>query len=304
MDPWIGEVAEAFEAALTPWLESDSQTLSWDAMTPAIDAAEEALFWLAVYAHARGVVDVRERVGAPVPQQFRFEPVNAIRASLKAAGYSWDIWRGLAPKWGEFSSVLAMKLGHDSYSKIAQSLGDALGRGQAKAQWVRDIGAQNIGVFRDNPWYIENVFRTNTSTYYAAGKWHAVTEIPEVVEMVEFLEFIAIQDDRTTDVCEGMDGTIKPVSDPIWGTHYPPNHYQCRSTVEPISKFENEKPKDPKHLEDPGEGFNTNVGRDYSEKINDFKGNLRDSGLANEVARREENVKNEVISSKLWVDGP
>lgn len=302
IDPWIDDVAAAFEDALSAWARSDDEFLDFDVFTPAIDAAEDAIFWTLIYSHARGVVDVRERLGVPVGSFADFMPVDAVRAAVDAAGYSFDVWRGLAVQFGEFSSVLATKLGHDAYSRIQLSLGDALGRGETKAQWVQANGINNIGVLRDNPWYINNVFRTNTSTYYAAGKWHSFTAIPEVRELVEYLEFIAILDDRTTPVCEGMDGTIKLVDDPIWSRMYPPNHYMCRSTVEPISKYENAKPKDPAHLHDPGKGFDTNVGTSYAEIPRRYEADLRTAGLGRQLDERKEEIKNRIISSTLWVD--
>lgn len=302
VDPWIEDVAAAFEDVLDRWAKTESTALDFDVFTPAIDAAEDALFWTLVYSHARGVVDVRTRLGAMREGFADFMPVDAVRAAVDAAGYSFDVWRGLAVQFGEFASVLATKLGHDAYSRIQLSLGDALGRGETKAQWVQANGINNIGVLRDNPWYINNVFRTNTSTYYAAGKWHGITEIPEVRELVEYLEFIAILDDRTTPVCEGMDGTIKPVDDPVWSKYYPPNHYMCRSTVDPISKYENAKPKDPAHLHDPGVGFETNVGTSYDAIPRRYEADLTAAGLGNQIAQRQENIKNRIISSSLWVD--
>lgn len=299
VDGWIAEVATAFSDVLIPWEASEQNHLDWDTIDPAIDAAEDAIFWTLLYSHARGVVDVRERLDVPVGTFADFVPTDAVRAALDAAGYSFQVWQGIALQFGEFASVLATKLGHDVYSKIAQSLGDALAKGQTKAQWVDAAGIKNIGILKDNPWYISNVYRTNTSTYYAAGKWHAITEVPEIAAIVEFLEFISVVDDRTTPVCEGMDGTIKPVDDPIWATHYPPNHYMCRSTVEPISRYERAKPKDPTHLDPPGEGFAVNVGQAMSQNVNEINSVLKSRGMSREVVKRQEDIKNRIISSTL-----
>jgi len=301
VDVWITDAAEAFSDVLTAWGDTDSTRLEWDALETAIDATEDAIFWTLLYSHARGCVDVRDRLGIPAPKAdfADFMPVDAVRAALDAAGYSYDVQRGFAFQFGEFASVLATKAGHEVYSRVAQSLGDALGRGETKAEWVAKNGINSIGVLKDNPHYISNVFRTNQATYYAAGKWHAIKEMPDLKDVVESLEFIAILDDRTTPVCEGMDGTIRPVDDPIWATHYPPNHYMCRSTAEPVSKYERQKHKDPAHVHDPGKGFATNVGQDYAEIIHGINGDLSREGLGSEVANRQEDIKNRIISSTL-----
>jgi len=305
VDVWIADAAEAFTEALLKWADTDDTLLAWDALEDAIDATEDALFWTLLYSHARGCVDVRDKLGIPAPKAdfADFVAVDAVRAALDAAGYSYDVQRGLAFQFGEFASVLATKAGHEVYSRVAQSLGDALGRGETKREWVERNGINSIGVLKDNPHYISNVFRTNQATYYAAGKWHAIKEMPDLKDVVEALEFIAVLDDRTTPVCEGMDGTIKPVDDPIWSTNYPPNHYMCRSTVEPVSKYERVKYKDPTHLHDPAKGFDRNVGKDYAEIIHGINGDLSREGLGSEVAKRQEDIKNRIISSDLLDKG-
>lgn len=274
--------------------------LEWDALAEATDATEDALFWTLVFSHARGCVDVRESLGMQKQSYAgEFVPVDAVRSALGAAGYSWEAWKGLAVQFGEFSSVLAMKTSLDVYSKVAQSLGDALAKGQTKAEWVKANKINDIGVLRDNPWYISNVFRTNTSTYYAAGKWDAITNHPDLKEVVESLEFIAIQDERTTPVCSGMDGTIKPVDDPIWATHYPPNHYMCRSTVEAVSKYSRTPYKNPTKIEEPGKGFATNVGQSYQGIIHEINSDLAVAGLSQEATQRGDEMKSRIISSEL-----
>jgi len=45
------------------------------------------------------------------------------------------------------------------------------------------------------------------------------------------LEFDAVMDNRTSEICRPLNGTILSSSDPFWNIYYPPNHFGCRSTV-------------------------------------------------------------------------
>jgi len=48
------------------------------------------------------------------------------------------------------------------------------------------------------------------------------------------LEFDAVMDGRTTEKCASLNGTRLPKSHPFWNTYYPPNHFNCRSTVRQV----------------------------------------------------------------------
>jgi len=51
-------------------------------------------------------------------------------------------------------------------------------------------------------------------------------------------EYVAILDERTSKICEGLDNRVFKVEDAVVGENYPPMHAYCRSTTVPV--FENE----------------------------------------------------------------
>lgn len=92
---------------------------------------------------------------------------------------------------------------------------------------------EQLGEQTGFPGYYEMVFRTNLQKDYNAGKSMEMEEDPPA-----FLEFIGIEDERQSDICKAYSGRILPYTDPWWDTHWPPLHYNCRSTVREI--FEDE----------------------------------------------------------------
>ena len=61
-----------------------------------------------------------------------------------------------------------------------------------------------------------------------AAKW---VHIQETKDVLPLLEFDAVMDERTSQICSGLNGTVLPVDHPFWQIYYPPNHFLCRSTA-------------------------------------------------------------------------
>jgi hypothetical protein len=84
-----------------------------------------------------------------------------------------------------------------------------------------------------------------------------VISAPEVRRFRPFQRLDGIDDERQSDICDAVDGTILPADDPWWATHTPPLHHQCRSVVTPLSEEEAQGEgidDEPPPLE-PDEGF-------------------------------------------------
>lgn len=61
-----------------------------------------------------------------------------------------------------------------------------------------------------------------------AGKW---VDIQKNKKLLPYLEYDAIIDGRTSKICISLNGVLLPADDPFWNQYYPPNHFNCRSTV-------------------------------------------------------------------------
>lgn len=72
------------------------------------------------------------------------------------------------------------------------------------------------------------IYDTNLRMARAAGAWE---RIERVKKSRPFLFYNAILDGRTRPLHRAWHGTILPVDDPWWDTHYPPNGWRCRCTV-------------------------------------------------------------------------
>jgi SPP1 gp7 family putative phage head morphogenesis protein len=104
---------------------------------------------------------------------------------------------------------------------------------QAKGWWGRkrvvDPLTGNVVVAElGTPSRLQTIYRTNMQTAYAAGQWDA---IEQQADLAPFLLYDAVDDFRTRPEHAAWDGTVLPVTDPWWQTHYPPNGWNCRCSV-------------------------------------------------------------------------
>ena len=121
-------------------------------------------------------------------------------------------------------------------SKLFDNMKKSMEAGTTFKQWLKDcdevINKAGLG---NQGYYLENVYRTNMMTQYSIGNYK---QQMEVIEQFPYWEYSAIEDNRTSNICKQLDGVIKRYDDPFWSAYYPPNHFQCRSTVISRSKEE------------------------------------------------------------------
>lgn len=105
------------------------------------------------------------------------------------------------------------------------------------------VSGEGIGVFRkrakarmgslytsQTAARIDTAMITTTQTALNAGRYKQLTD-PDVMRTRQFWMFDAVMDDRTTHICQSLEGTTLPADDPQWGGIHPPMHHRCRSGI-------------------------------------------------------------------------
>jgi SPP1 gp7 family putative phage head morphogenesis protein len=75
---------------------------------------------------------------------------------------------------------------------------------------------------------LENIFRTNLQSAYAAGHWQSIVE---GADDQPYLMYDAVDDFKTRKEHAEMDALVFPIDHNFWKTHYPPNGWGCRCGV-------------------------------------------------------------------------
>lgn len=108
-------------------------------------------------------------------------------------------------------------------------------------QRLRDIFGPYVDQTLDDnsdltdPYRLEAIVRTNLTQVYNMGR---MLQAKQAGDYLEGWQYSAIIDNRTTDVCRLLDGTIFDADDPRIDQLCPPRHVNCRSVVVPITTGE------------------------------------------------------------------
>lgn len=84
---------------------------------------------------------------------------------------------------------------------------------------------------------IDTMVRTNLFEAINEARYGYFTD-PALDGFVEALEYSAILDSRTTQICTQLDGHVHAAKDELWDTYRPPNHYNCRSLLIPVTEID------------------------------------------------------------------
>ena len=217
-----------------------------------------------------------------MPAEIKLEPVKpekAIEYWKTKRPLTAEERRELEKGARERAMTVAGLARHQQLAAVHGALGKALEEGKTLAQFKKEIKPliQSQGW---SGWRVENIFRTNLASAYAAGAW---AEIRANKDAFPYLEYMAVGDDRTRPAHAVLDGKVWPVDHEFWAHNYPPNGFGCRCTTAPVSRWRAEQKgvkveKDlpanlslkgpggyPVHVAAPGAdpGFTNNAGLDW-----------------------------------------
>lgn len=89
-----------------------------------------------------------------------------------------------------------------------------------------------------NAAYVDTLIRTNMFEAMNEARFAEFND-PELDGFVEALEYSAILDGNTTEICRELNGKIFKTDSEEWDQYRPPNHYNCRSILIPITTVDN-----------------------------------------------------------------
>lgn len=86
-----------------------------------------------------------------------------------------------------------------------------------------------------NETWLKTEYDTAVGQAQSAMTWRQIEKDAEVLPL---LKYDAILDKNTSDICRPLDGLVAPVTDPIWKTVMPLNHFNCRCIVRQLEEDE------------------------------------------------------------------
>lgn len=126
----------------------------------------------------------------------------------------------------------------DLISDVWEAIESAVKNGETLEDFRVRIGEKLASEWGgENPSHLETVFRTNVQSAYSAGRF-AQNNSPAVRQSHPYSRYDVLDDDRTSEICEKLIGTILPSDSPFVLRHQPPLHQRCRTDVVVITEDE------------------------------------------------------------------
>lgn len=85
--------------------------------------------------------------------------------------------------------------------------------------------------------YLDTLSRTNLFEAMNEARYAEFTD-PEIDGFVVALRYSAVLDNRTTEICSALHDRVFKTGNDIWDDMRPPNHYNCRSVLIPITQVD------------------------------------------------------------------
>lgn len=214
----VGRVRAAFDGALETAYETGRVTGANE-----LSRAGRPLTFAALREKAAGYIAANgfrmaENVSEATRAVIQGELLTGVKSGKRPAAVREAIWNGLVAK-GLTSREAA--LGVETDEAVVGALNEL---------WVEDEP--------EAAYYLDTLVRTNSFEAMNEARYAEFTD-PEVRGFVQALEYSAILDSNTTPICEHLDGRVyRADNEEVWNKFRPPNHYNCRSVLIPVTAID------------------------------------------------------------------
>ena len=82
---------------------------------------------------------------------------------------------------------------------------------------------------------LTTIFTTNMLSAYQAGRYQ---QLKESVEEYPYWRYKSMGDSHVRPAHRALNGKVFRADDPFWASHYPPNGFNCRCSVEPLDDYD------------------------------------------------------------------
>lgn len=161
------------------------------------------------------------------------EEIAYLRDKLRLPTRTWtDLWEGMHAR----AFVVAGATSDALLADLHEAVTDALETGKTLAEFRKDfdriVAAHGWTHTGSAGWRSRVIYQTNLRMAWSAGRW---AQAQATKDARPWLRYVAILDLRTRPLHRDWSGTVLSIDDDWWKTHYPPNGWNCRCTVQTLS---------------------------------------------------------------------
>jgi SPP1 gp7 family putative phage head morphogenesis protein len=163
------------------------------------------------------------------------EAINFLRKKVDVPTATWtDLWEAEHSIAFTVAGAQTDALVKDFHAAVDKAIADGETLETFRKDFDRIVEEHGWSYNGSRGWRSRVIFDTNMNTAYAAGRWE---QIQRVKAQRPYLRYVHLEGQaHPRPEHEAWDGTILPVDDDWWLTHYPPNGWFCHCTVQSLSE--------------------------------------------------------------------
>ena len=182
----------------------------------------------------------------PEPKPFAVAPREAIdflKQKMRVPTAHWtDVWEKMHSRAFMVAGAQSEDLLKDFHEAVTKAIETGGTLGQFREDFDRIVAEHGWSYNGSRGWRSRIIFQTNLRMAYAAGRWQ---QIQRVKEQRPYLRYVHVDpelnDKNSRPEHAAWHNTVLPVDDPFWDTHFPPNDWECRCTVQSLNERDLER---------------------------------------------------------------
>ncbi len=169
-------------------------------------------------------------IGLPFEEAIRF---FAGKANVPTRRYT-DLWRAGHSHGFMVAGAATDALLQDFRREVARGIAGETSLHDFRRSF-RDIVSRHGWEHNGEPgWRARIIFETNIAMAHSAGEYARLTD-PDTLAVFPYWQYVHSGSRHPRQQHLAWNGMILRADDPFWKTHFPPNGWNCRCTVRPVS---------------------------------------------------------------------
>ncbi|MCA1973895.1 MAG: minor capsid protein [Caenispirillum sp.] len=168
------------------------------------------------------------------------EAQEYLRQKIRLPSRAWtDLREGANARSFVVAGANSDALVADFHASIQRMLDDGLTLADFRRDFDAIVAKHGWTYKGGRTWRTRVIFDTNLRVARAAGRWAQIERQAERearLGRVLYLRYVAVLDDRTRPEHRGWHGLVLPWDHPWWASHYPPNGWYCRCTIQVLTE--------------------------------------------------------------------
>ncbi len=160
------------------------------------------------------------------------EAIDFLRTKLNVPTAAWtDIREAMHARAFVVAGAIEAQLIADFHDAINRAIAEGVTLADFRRDFDTIVAKHGWDYKGSRNWRSAVIYNTNMRMAVAAGRWAQGMRLTENGGNV-YIRYTAVLDSRTRPLHREWNGLILPVDHPFWDTHYPPNGWNCRCSIQ------------------------------------------------------------------------